>query len=138
MIIDTLLYYGPTTRAATKEEILDELEPLGLVSEGDLNGSRCMWVELVVQRATYDEEGNPLEPRLVMPGFAVWVTSPDIDEDLWALPGNIARLQADREGHAAGAPDWLIRTRVDPGLMATIAVEPSYMGADYPFGAIGE
>ncbi len=136
MIIDTLLYYGPTTRTATREEILAELEPLGLTAEGELNPSCGMWVELVVQPATYDVEGNQIQSKQVMPGLAIWITSPDIDEDLWSLPGNVARLQADREGHEAGAPDWLIRSRVDPGLMASIIIEPTYLGSNYPFGGV--
>lgn len=136
MMIDTLLNYGPTTREATREEILAELEELGFAREGELDSSRAMWVELIASPGTYDEEGNVLTPRVVLPGLALWICTPTVDDDLWNLPGNVARLQADRDAHAAGELTWLIRTRVDPGAMSSILVSPSYMGADYPFGAV--
>jgi hypothetical protein len=143
MLIDTLLYYGPTTRTATREEILAELKPLGfaVADEEDvlsLDGSKAMWVELVVQQAVYDntDPENPVlvTPRSVLPGLAVWACSPTPNDDLWNLPNGVARLEADRDAHAAGSPSWLLRARSSPELIASIAVEPSYAGTGYPFG----
>jgi hypothetical protein len=143
MLIDTLLYYGPTTRTATREEILAELEPLGFARADEedvlsLNGAVSMWVELVVQQAVYDntdpESPVLVTPRSVLPGLAVWACSPAPNDALWNLPNGVARLEADRDVHAAGEPGWLLRARSSAELIASIAVEPSYAGANYPFG----
>ena len=142
MLIDTLLYYGPTTRTATREEILAELEPLGAAVEGGnglaLNSAIAMWVELVAQQAVWDDTDpeNPVlvTPRVVLPGQAVWVCSNEPNDALWDLPDGVARLEADRDAHAAGDPSWLLRARSSAELIASISVEPSYAGANYPFG----
>lgn len=144
MIIDTLLHYFPGTRAATKDEILADLTPLGYASAASeygpaaLDTSCAMWVELVIADAVWDntDPDHPVlvTPRQVYPGLAVWIACDHVDDALWNLTGNVARLQADRDKHAAGDPSWLIRSRISAGDMATVAVQPSYAGTNYPFG----
>lgn len=140
MIIDTLLHYFAGTRTATKDEIIEDLIPLGYATEEGLDSSRAMWVELVIQEAVWDntdpEAPVLVSPRQVIPGVAVWISAGSVDDTLWDLPDGVARLQADREKHTAGDPDWLIRHRVEPSVMATVSVVPSFAGTDYPFGQI--
>lgn len=138
MIIDTLLHYFAGTRAATKAEIIADLVPLGYATADGLDASRAMWVELVIADAVWDntdpEHPVLVSPRQVYPGVAVWIACDHVDDALWNLKGTVARLQADREKFGAGDPAWLIRSRILAGDMATVAVQPSYAGTNYPFG----
>lgn len=144
MIIDTLLHYFAGTREATLQDVLAELQPLGyatvnpMTGEFQLDSSRAFKVELVTQQAEWDTT-DPLhpvliKPRVTIPGVAIWVCSGAVDNALWSLPGNVARLQADRTKHDAGDPTWLIRTRLDAATMASVQIEPVIAGTTYPFG----
>lgn len=144
-MIDALLHYFTGTRDATFAQVLSELEPLGYALKDrdgalQLDSSRVFKVELVTQQAEWDmtDPMRPVQikPRVVMAGVAIWVCSNALDDALWALPGNVARLQADRVKHDAADPSWLIRTRLDAATMASVHIEPVIAGTDYPFGGV--
>jgi hypothetical protein len=131
MLVDSLLFYGDPTRFAPRDAICAELEPLGYAAEGALLDAWAFWTEIVAQAAVWSGGSGPddplveIQPRIVLPGLAVWITSDGDPDAIWNLPDDVCILQGDKE---AGA---VIRKRVPPEFPEGCYPEPVVSGTHY-------
>lgn len=86
---------------------------------------------IIMQEATYDEEGNQLTPRVDVPGYWLVISTSEVDDDLYAL--------AVQESLAPVVPtyyrDCITRTKLgDDDYAAFIQPDPVWAGSDYLWG----
>lgn len=83
---------------------------------------------IVAQEATYDEEGNQLTPRMDIPGYWLVISTPEVNEALYAL--------AVQESLAPVVPtyyrDCVTRTKLGADdYAAFVRPDPVWSGSEY-------
>ena len=78
---------------------------------------------------TFDREVRVYDPR-----FFLWVSLPEVDPDLAALPGCV--IIADRDKCNAGDLAYIVQSAVDPENIGKYHIEPTVLGSNYPFGQV--
>lgn len=121
---------------------------LDLPSQSDLDdllerfGPHCSFAaRAVLQDAEWDnsDPDNPVlvMPEIVMSNFGIWISLPELSEELRDWPGDACQIIADSSLNVPGAhiedvAIWL-NPNVTPEVLHAARIEPEPFGRDYPW-----
>lgn len=130
-MIDSIIFYGAGTKAGTLATAVADMDKTELsrfarkVDGADtLDTSRGHRISIVTDPGTKAE----------MSGFGMLVSTEDakIADQIWAMAGDVCRVQFDRESGK------VLRTRIPLATLRTLSFEPVPAGSAYAFDRIEE